>query len=91
MIGAGIVAENNKVWRVFGQLGADFLDIGDEAHVEHPVSLVDHEQVATGKQYLATTEQVHQPSGRGDQHIDASAKGLHLVAHRYAADQQGHR
>jgi hypothetical protein len=53
------------------ELGADFLDVGDEAHVEHPVRLVDHEQVAAVQHDLAAAEQVHQPARRGDQDVDA--------------------
>ena len=63
------------------QLGADLLDVGDEAHVEHPVGLVDDQQVAAGEQDLAAVEQVHQPAGRGDQHVDALLERLDLVAH----------
>src|SRR3546814_4984963 len=40
-----------------GQLGADIFDVGDEAHVEHPVGLVDDEKIAAGQQYLAAPEQ----------------------------------
>ena len=72
------------------KLGADFLDVGDEAHVEHPVGLVDDEQSAAGQQYLAAAEQVHQPAGRGDQHVDALFERRHLVAHADSADQQRH-
>src|SRR3546814_18548466 len=35
---------------LLGQLGADFLDIGDEPHVEHPIGLVYHEQLARGQE-----------------------------------------
>jgi hypothetical protein len=35
-----------------GQLRADFLDVGDEAHVEHPVGFVDDQQLAAGEQIL---------------------------------------
>ncbi len=74
-----------------GQFGTDFLDIGDKPHVEHPVRLVDHQQLAARQQDVAALEQVHQPAGRRDQHVDAFFQRLLLVAHRYAADQQRHR
>ena len=73
------------------QLGADFLDVGDEAHVEHAVGLVDHQQLAVGEHDLAAAEQVHQPARGGDQHVDALFERLHLIAHLNAADQQRHR
>ena len=91
LIGGGMVAENSRVWRRLGQLGADFLDVGDEAHVEHPVGFVDDQQVAVVEHDLAAAEQVHQPAGRRDQHVDALFQRLDLVAHLHAADQQRHR
>ena len=73
------------------KLRADFLDVGDEAHVEHPVGFVDHQQVAVVEHDLAAAEQVHQPARRRDQHVDALFERLDLVAHLNAADQQRHR
>ena len=69
------------------QLGADLLDVGDEAHVEHAVGLVDNQQAAGVQHDLAAAEQVHQPARRGDQDIDAFFERAELVAHRDAADQ----
>src|SRR3546814_2809642 len=63
------------------QFGTDILDVRDEAHVEHPVGFVDHEQVATGEQDLAALEQIHQAARRRDQHVDALLERLDLVAH----------
>ena len=76
---------------ILGQLGADFLDIGNESHVEHAVGFVDDQQVAAVEHDLAAPEQVHQPAGGGDQHVDALFERLDLVAHLNAADQQCHR
>ena len=73
------------------QPGADRLDIGDESHVEHPVGLVDHQQVAAGEQDVTAIVQVHQAARRRDQHIDALFQRLDLIPHRHAADQQRHR
>jgi hypothetical protein len=73
-----------------GQLGADFLDVGDEAHVQHAVGFIDHQHVAAVEHDLAALEQVHQPPGRRDQHINAALQRLHLIAHLHAADQQRH-
>ena len=74
-----------------GQLRADFLDVGDEPHVEHAVGLVDDQQVAAVEHDLAAPEQVHQPARGRDQHVDALFERLDLVAHLHAADQQRHR
>ena len=74
-----------------GQFRADFLDVGDEAHVEHAVGFVDHQQIAAVEHDLAAAEQVHQPARGRDQHVDALFERLDLVAHLNAADQQRHR
>ena len=73
------------------KLGTDFLDVGDEPHVEHPVGLVDHQQIAIVEHDLAATEQVHQPARGGDEDVDALLERFDLVAHLHAADQQRHR
>ena len=72
------------------KLGADMLDVRDEAHVEHPVRLVDHQHAAAVEQDLAPFEQVHQATRRGDQHVDALFQRLDLIPHLHAADQQRH-
>ena len=73
------------------QLRADFLDVRDEAHVEHAVGFVDHQQFAAVEHDLAALEQVHQAARRRDQDVDAFFQRLDLVAHLNAADQQRHR
>ena len=55
---------------------ADALDVGDEAHVEHAVGLVDDEDLDAGQQQLAALEMIEQPAGRGDQHVDAAVELL---------------
>src|SRR3546814_11384252 len=73
-----------------GQLGANFLDIRDEPHIEHSVSLIDHEEIASGEKDITAPEQVHKPSRRGDQHIDALFQRLYLIPHRHATNEQRH-
>ena len=73
-----------------GKLGTDALDVRNEAHVEHAVRFVDHQQFASVKEDVAAIKQIHQPPGRGNQHVDAFFERLHLITHRNAADQQGH-
>ena len=67
----------------------DALDVGDEAHVEHAVGLVDHHDVDAGQHQLAALEMVEQPAGRCDQHINAAREQRILIAEGHAADQQG--
>ena len=66
-------------------------DIGNEAHVEHPVGFVDHEHFAACEQYLAALEQVHQTARCRDQNVHAFFERLDLIAHLHAANQQRHR
>ena len=72
-----------------GQQLADALDVGDEAHVEHAVGLVDHQHVDAGEQQLAALEMVEQAARRGDDHIGAAVDlgGLSLEGH--TADEEG--
>ena len=39
----GMVAENSSVWRSLAAGGDDLPHVADEAHVEHAVGLVEHE------------------------------------------------
>ena len=70
------------------QLGDDLLHIRDEAHVQHPVGLVDHQHAGIGQQNAATLEHVDQPAGRGNQHVHATHQQVLLVGHAFAADHQ---
>ena len=72
----------------FRQLPDDFLDIGDEPHVEHPVGLVDHQDLDVAQQDAAALEMIDQAARRRDQHVDTAAELLRLVVHRDAADQK---
>ena len=42
-----MVAEKNSVWRCFGSSATILLDVADEAHVEHAVGFVEHEDGST--------------------------------------------
>ena len=44
-ISGGMVAEKNKSLTSGGQFAGDFLDIGNEAHIEHAVGFVDDENL----------------------------------------------
>jgi hypothetical protein len=52
----------------------DALDVGNEAHVEHPVGFIDDQQFDAGHQQLAAFGVIEQAAGRGDQHIGAALK-----------------
>jgi hypothetical protein len=66
----------------------DAFDVGNEAHVEHAVSLIDHHDLDPGQQKFAAFVVIKQAARRGDQDIDATVDQLVLFAERDAADQQ---
>ena len=68
---------------------ADFLDVGDEPHVEHPVRFVDHEDIDARQQQLAALIKVEQPARRCDQHVRAAHDLCFLIAEGDAANEQG--
>ena len=72
-----------------GQQRDDPLNIRDEAHVEHPVRLVDHQHAGIGQQDQATLEHIEQTARRRDQHIDAAVEHFLLIGHALAADDEG--
>src|SRR5690606_16854784 len=69
---------------------ADAFDIGDEAHVEHAICLVDDEDFDAGQQQLAAFEMVQQATGRRDQNVSAALQLLFLLVERHAANQKRH-
>ena len=68
---------------------ADAFDVGDEAHVEHAVGFVDHQQFDAGQQQAAALVVVEQAAGRGDQDVDAAHQLGVLIVEGDAADDQG--
>ena len=67
---------------------ADALDVRNEAHVEHAVGFVDHQQFDAGEQQSAALGVVEQPARGCDQHVDAAGQLGVLVAERNPADQE---
>ena len=47
-------------------------DVGQEAEVGHVVGLVEHGDLDSAERALALPDQVEQPAGRGDEHVDAT-------------------
>ena len=84
---SGIVAEKSSVWRVGAvrQRVDDPADVGPEAHVHHPVRLVEHQRVELRRSHRAVAHVIHQPAGRGDDDVDAGLEGAFLRIHRHAA------
>ena len=58
----------------------------DEAHVEHAVSFVEHQHFDGRQIDVALLRVVEQPSGGGDQNVDAAFQGRNLRIHADTAE-----
>ena len=63
-------------------------DVGDEAHVEHPVRLVEHEHLDPGRRPRALLQVVDQPPGRPDQEVERAPERLPLLDVVHAAEDE---
>ena len=72
-----------------GQPLQDLLHVVDKAHVQHPVRLVQDEDVQIVQTDKALVVEVHQPPGGGDKDVHAPAQGLHLGVLAHAAEDDG--
>ena len=73
------------------QFRHDTADVVDEAHVEHAVGFVEHEDLDAVEVHGAVRHQVEQPAGRRHQHVDAMGERPHLRVDVDAADRERHR
>ena len=64
-------------------------DVGEEAHVEHPVRLIEHEHFELVELRVRMPEVIEQPSRRRDQNVDAAAERVLLRAHPHTAEDRG--
>ena len=71
---------------LLGQGMDDAAHVVDEAHVQHPVRLVQHEDFHPVQPDDALTHQVHQAAGAGDDDVRALVQGLGLRALAHAAE-----
>ncbi len=71
-----------QVLAVDGEQGDHLADVADEAHVEHPVGLVEDEELEPGQVDVALLDMIEKAAGRGDDDPGAGAQGavLGLVA-----------
>ena len=79
--------EEQRLAREWYQL-ADALDVGNEAHVEHAICLVDDKQIHAGHQQSSALVMIEQTSRRRDQNVDATRELGVLIVERHAADDQ---
>ena len=75
---------------VLGGVGEDRLDVLGEAHVEHLVGLVEHEEPQAAEVEGALLEVVHDPAGGADDDVDAAAQRRQLDAVPLAAVDRQH-
>ena len=85
-ISAGIVALNSAVWRPFGVLDEDLLDVLEEAEVEHLVGLVEHEVAARVQHERVARDQVEHAADGADDDLRALLELRLLRADRRAAE-----
>ena len=86
---ADLVGERGREQQVLlarGEQRDDALHVGDEPHVEHPVGLVEDEDLDLAQVDRALLHVVEQPAGRRDQDLDAAPQRLGLRVHRHAAE-----
>ena len=65
-------SRRKQVLPPLGQQREDALDVGNEAHVEHAVGFVEHEDLDAREVDVALADVVEQAAGRGDEDIDAA-------------------
>ena len=75
-------------------LARAFLDdaphVGQETHVKHAVSFIQHEELNAVESAAALLHEVQQPARRGNQHVQSVAQGIFLQAVTDAAENDGH-
>jgi hypothetical protein len=82
------VAENSMVWRAIRGRGDDLFDVVDEAHVEHAVGFVQHQDFQLREVDLARLHVVDQAARGRDQDFRILGQQLHLLRVRHAAQDR---
>ena len=72
-----------------GKHRGDLPDRLDEAHVEHAVCLVEHEEVDLRERHEPLLQEIDQPARGGDEDVDSLLDGAHLRALADAAEDHG--
>ena len=74
---------------VLGQQRQHLLHVVDEAHVEHAVGLVQHQNFDVREVDVVLAFQIEQTARRGDQDVDAARDAVDLRVHADAAEDHG--
>ena len=72
-----------------GQIFEDAADVGEEAHVEHPVGFVQHEDLEVPEVRIRAIHVVEEAAGGGHDDVGAAAKRVLLGAHADASVDGG--
>ena len=78
-----------QVLALGGEEGQDRADVADEAHVEHPIRLVEDEDLHAAEVDGSLAGVVEQPSWRGDHDLRVAAQGVDLANEADAAVDGG--
>ena len=70
----------------FGKHRDDFLDVANEAHVEHAVGFVEHERLNARQIARAHVDEIEQTAGRRDEHVHAAFQRVDLRTLAHAAE-----
>ncbi len=85
-----IVAEKRAVWRVGRDRGQHRIEVLGEAHVEHLVGLVEHDELDRIEVQAAPGQVVDGASRRRDDQVDTAPQAAQLLADRLPAVHRQH-
>ncbi len=78
-----------QVLTPLGQQGQHLADVADEAHVEHPVGLVQHQDLDLGEVHGVLAHVVQQAPGGGHEDVHSAAQPLDLRVDLHPAEDDG--
>ncbi len=67
----------------------DLANVGEESHVGHAVGLVEHDDVDVVEDELTLADEIEQPAGAGDGHVDAATQRVELSAEADTSVERG--
>ena len=80
-MGGGSVAEKNSGLPLRGEVPQDAADVGQEAHVQHAVGLVEDQHLEPLEAGVGEPEVVQEPAGGRDDHVHPAPKRVLLRFH----------
>ncbi len=87
-----VIGEGSREQQVLAlgrQPREDLFHVMDEAHVEHPVCFIEHQDFDVGQVDTALTGQVEQAARAGHQDVYTTGHGLNLRVHADATEDAG--